>query len=228
MSDTHDPAAAAEATRVMLTNAKAAFVRVGDGRGFAVEVPEISKGDGIVEPADRFIVTAAHCLPHLPPAHALSYTEERTYHALLGPLGAEPTVSAMCLFVDPVADLAVLCGPDDQVNFRESADHVALMETLYPLPVGAATKGEAWLLTLDQRWEACQVSVDQYGARRSSLTILGAKEGVAPGTSGPPIIGRDGRAIGVVTVAGGNHDENFGQPLLTSLPAWLLTALTTG
>jgi hypothetical protein len=28
---------------------------------------------------DRYIITAGHCLPRLPPCHAASYTEERTY-----------------------------------------------------------------------------------------------------------------------------------------------------
>jgi hypothetical protein len=35
-------------------------VRVGAGRGFVIET----------EDEDRLIITAGHCLPHLPPSHA--------------------------------------------------------------------------------------------------------------------------------------------------------------
>jgi hypothetical protein len=67
-----------------------AIVKVGDGRGFVVQ--------GARE--RRYVITAAHCLPHLPPAFGHSYLEERTYPRLLGPLADEPTIWAECLFVD--------------------------------------------------------------------------------------------------------------------------------
>ena len=70
------------------------------GRGFVVELES-----GMV------VITAAHCLPSLPPPHPFSHTEERTYANFIGPLGTEPTVWAECLFVDPVADIAVLAHP---------------------------------------------------------------------------------------------------------------------
>jgi hypothetical protein len=68
-----------------------AVVTVGDGRGFVVKHHH-----------ERVIITAAHCLPFLPPPCTVSYLKERTYKALLGPLGSDPTVWAECLFVDPV------------------------------------------------------------------------------------------------------------------------------
>jgi hypothetical protein len=54
--------------------AKQAVITVGGGRGFVVE--------GDLE--QRYIITAAHCLPWLPPSHGASYIEERTYQELLG------------------------------------------------------------------------------------------------------------------------------------------------
>src|SRR4051812_32902565 len=77
---------------------------VGGGRGFVVET----------EREDRFIITAGHCLPRLPPSHAASETWERTYAKLVGPVGREPNVWAECVFIDPVDDLAVLASPDNQ------------------------------------------------------------------------------------------------------------------
>jgi hypothetical protein len=51
-------------------------IRVGDGRGFVVE------GD-----TDRLIITAAHCLPFLPPCCAASSLHECSYQQLLAPIG---------------------------------------------------------------------------------------------------------------------------------------------
>src|SRR6266850_1656361 len=81
-------------------------LRVGEGRGFLVKRRRYH---------DCIVITAAHCLPDLPPPHPLAYLEELTYRRLLGPLGTEPTVWAHILFVDPVADIAVLGAPDGQV-----------------------------------------------------------------------------------------------------------------
>jgi hypothetical protein len=58
-----------------------AVVRVGKGgRGFVV-----------ADDSRRYVVTAAHCLPRMPPAHAAAYTSERTFGKLLGPLGKRVT-----------------------------------------------------------------------------------------------------------------------------------------
>lgn len=112
-----------------LRAALAAVVTVGTGRGFVVE------GGGPWH--SRYIITAAHCLPErpdgqkLPPSHGFSYLKERTYPGLLAPLGEQPSVWCECLFVDPIADIAVLGAPDNQ----ELSDEVDAYEAL----VGAAT-----------------------------------------------------------------------------------------
>src|SRR5262249_57628847 len=102
-----------------------AVLRVGDGRGFVVECRNHL---GMVE---RIIITAARCRPRLPSPyehllqlptpHPARYLEEETYQRILGPLGAEPTVWVACLFVDPIADIAVLGQPDNQ-DLSEQAD----------------------------------------------------------------------------------------------------------
>lgn len=93
-----------------LTKAIVAVGKPGEGgRGFVVEIDR-----------QRLVITAAHCLPplsrkrRLPLPHLVSFPDERTYRALLGPLEAKPTVSAECLFLDPIADIAVLGAPDEQ------------------------------------------------------------------------------------------------------------------
>ena len=81
-----------------------AIVKVGGGRGFVVE------GGW----RGRLIITAAHCLPHLPPAHAASYVSERTFLRLLGRIGKRQSIAATVAFVDPVGDIAVLEAVDGQ------------------------------------------------------------------------------------------------------------------
>ena len=62
--------------------AKRAVIAVGEWRGFVVE------GDG----GNRYVITAAHCLPFFPRCMTFSYGDERTYEALVGPLGGKLTI----------------------------------------------------------------------------------------------------------------------------------------
>ena len=102
------------------------------------------------------VVTAAHCLVDaflangtqgLPSCHPARYTEDGTYKALLGPLGAEPTVWATCLFVDPIAGIAVLGQPDNQVLIDEAAAFDALMDSVRALAIADAPAQGSELVT---------------------------------------------------------------------------------
>jgi hypothetical protein len=196
-----------------LPAARTAFVEVGSdlmkGRGFIVER----------ERRPRLVITAAHCLPHLPPAHRASLAEERTYPNLLAPLGDQPSVYAECLFVDPIADIAVLRGPDYQQLADEADAYDALVDNAQPLQLGAPKEVcFAWLLTLAGQWERCSVTAE--GSRRW-LKIYDAQGGTACGTSGSPIVDERGRAIGIVTIG-----SECGEPSLAqNLPTWLFNEL---
>ncbi len=202
-----------------------AVVRVGGGRGTIVETKR----------GERYIITAAHCLPGQPPPHAASRTEERTYAKLVGTLGAEPTVWAECLFADPVADLAVLCSPDGQAFSDESEAYDALLEGAGRLPLGSLSyarkththpdgstvllppraESAAWLLSLGGQWFACRVESSGRG-----LWIAERSARIEGGMSGSPIVSQHGEALGVIST--GHWD-----PLLAaSLPAWIVRALT--
>src|SRR5450756_956963 len=90
-----------------LQSALDAVVTVGHGRGFVVE------GRGRFGSRDRYVITAAHCLPSVPPCHGASLLEDRTYKNLIAPLSDQPSVWCECLFLDPIADIAVLCLPEE-------------------------------------------------------------------------------------------------------------------
>src|ERR1700738_867778 len=177
-------------------------ITVGDGRGFVVQgLPPMSfrRGDA----RDRLVITAAHCLPRFPPCHAASYTEERTYAALLAPLGDRPTVWAECLFADPIGDVAVLGWPDDQELSDEAAKYEALMETTAPFAINdAPTECQAQLLALDGQWFRCAVQHINDGP----LWVSKAMKGIAGGMSGSPIVADDGSAIGIICTSSGGAD----------------------
>ena len=138
-----------------------AIVKVGNGRGFIVgyrmELPRF-RGRRIFDHR-RLVVTAGHCLPTLPRAFSADSSHLRTYRDLLGRLEAEkPTVWAECLFVDPVADLAVLGSPDTQELYEQAEAYGELTISVRPLEVGKAPrKAQGWLFSLDGRWSACTV-----------------------------------------------------------------------
>ena len=175
------------------------MIRVSDGQGFVARTPQ-----GLV------VVTAASCLPHLPPA--CSAASERIYANILGPLGAEPSVWAECLFADSVADIALLGAPDGKSLHAECDAYLAFVQQYEPAKI---VDGEP-----EQTVRMCSTSGDWFKARgrRSSKAIYIDKEeqNLEDGMSGSPIIS-DAGAVALVSTGG------FREPALTAcLPSWAL------
>jgi hypothetical protein len=183
--------------------AKRSVITVGEGRGFVVQGKR-----GLM------VITCAHCLPKLPPASPVSYTHERTYSQLLAQLGDKPAVMAECLFVDPVADIAVLGPPDCQKYWNEADAHNDLVEELAPLPVIDASNEKAvWLLSLDGQWFRADVRITS-----SNLIFPGVDtEG---GMSGSPVVTDEGAAIGIVA------STHTNPRLIQTLPVWFAGKLS--
>ena len=110
---------------------KRAVLSVGDGRGFVVESSTVFKDE-------RLIITAAHCLPSLPPCHPGAYLEELTYGKLLGPLNGKCTIAVECRFADPIADIAVLGPPDNQVLDQDAEAYDLLVDNMATLTLADA------------------------------------------------------------------------------------------
>jgi hypothetical protein len=179
---------------------------------------------------NRVVVTAAHCLPELPPAHALAYIVDRAYPNLLGSLDGNKTkVWAECLFVDPIADIAVLGCPDEQELGDEAQAYYELTENVPVLRIGNAKSGKGWVLSLDGHWIRTTLDV---ASGVGALSIDPTKGGM----SGSPILNDAGRAVGVVVIgtetstpSGERKNLRAGpQPKLThNLPGWLLKSQET-
>jgi|HubBroStandDraft_6_1064221.scaffolds.fasta_scaffold286327_2 hypothetical protein len=175
-----------------------AVVRVSGGRGFAA-----------ICQRKRVVVTAAHCLPQLPPIMRISASEERTYPNLIGPLNAEPSIAAECLFADPINDVAVLGCPEIGVEdgYDEFIDAAGVLPIRAPkrtrawLSLGGPLqwKGNVWLLSLAGEWFSCPAE-----AALGWISVEGKTEG---GMSGSPILLDDGAAVGVLCNSGNGASQ---------------------
>jgi len=206
-------------------------VKVGDGRGFVVSDsvrvdPIFSGRKRAIFMERRLVLTAAHCLPQLPPAHAGAYEADRTYPRLIRTLdGRIKDVWAECLFANPVADIAVLGCPDTQDLGDEAAAYDELTESVPSVRIGKARSGPGWILSLDSRWTSTPLNVSS-GLYGTSLSIGPTNAGM----SGSPILNDGGRAVGIVVVGtevGGRPRKlNGPQPILMrDLPCWLVDSL---
>jgi hypothetical protein len=208
----------------------ACVLEVDGGRGFIIKYrlripPKLRTGFGLRKYiSKRVVVTAAHCLPNLPPAHACPSSLDKTYK-LLGKLGGSKSgVYAECLYVNPVGDIAVLGCPDEQArNYHPKAYH-KLTDDAPVLQIGNARSGSEWVLSIEGRWVRTTLHLycDIYG---TSLWI----DPTVAGQSGSPILNQAGRVVGVVVIGGDDkrrerrNERDGPQPILSrELPGWLI------
>ena len=187
----------------------AGVIRVGSGRGFVVEAA-----------SERLVITAAHCLPFLPPPQSFFEPKQHVYGSLLGRLGDEPVAWAVCRFVDPIGDIAVLGSPDN----ANADEYKALVATATAFSIGGSLRNPvnfwvpARLLSLDcRRWFSC--TVRHYGG---PLWITHAAEAIRGEMSGSPIVTEIGTAIGTVCTAAAPWEGGPNPRLTHNLPGWLL------
>ncbi len=204
-------------------------VKIGSGRGFIVEQRLL-----VCDPLRRFvknrrIITAGHCLPNLPIAFADSSLSDRNYDNLLGSLDeAKPNIWVECLFVDPIADIAVLGCPDCQVYCDQADAYDDFVDERPFLRIGEPRNGPGWMLSLANRWVPIRLKVHKstYGVR---LEI----DATDASQSGSPILRRDGRAVGLIAIGQETTDDETGKKinqrtggpiLVRNLPMWFLNS----
>ena len=191
------------------------LVQVGDGRGFVVDDPL----------GDRFVITAAHCLPEVPAAPGFREDWAETFQNLLGPLEGATDVWAECLFVDPIGDVAVLGSPDGQELYKQADAYDALLAAAVPLKIGdIAISGKAASARLiDLAGNMMDCTAQHIGG---PLWIEKGAAGIVGGMSGSPVLDLASRAIGIVSQSGGTVEtaptSGTAPRLVASLPGRLL------
>jgi S1-C subfamily serine protease len=116
------------------------------------------------------------------------------------------TITAVVLAVEPVADIAVLGAPDNQMRPKEADAFKAAVESIAPVPISTAdfpllAPVAVHLLTHTDHWVTAQAMQGTVNA--PNLAITEASEGIRRGTSGGPVGTESGRLIGVVSTSGG-------------------------
>jgi hypothetical protein len=186
----------------------ASIFAVGTGHGFVVQ--------GALD--DRYIITAASCLPWLPRS-----VDEHLYPALLGPFGSEQTTAAKCCFVDPVSDVAVLCQPDSGLlPSTEWSKFLQLTGAATPLAIADPPAASlAWILSPDGRWFRYVV---RSGPDQDLLIV--PLDQIHVEMAGVPIVSDDGTAVGVLRPNPARGFFGADHPALVgSLPRRLLRTL---
>lgn len=188
---------------------------VGDGRGFVIKVKQ-----------RRLVVTAAHCLPELPPPHLHAYLREKTFK-LLAPLHKEASILTECLFADPVHDITVLGPPDDQELSDDFDAYETLTQSLTPLRIADAPsqKVRAWLLSLNGEWFSCSLWRNNIGRSLVSPLYIGdLQQHIERGMSGSPIVSDEGAAWGIVNASSSTHPDfpSWQTNLFQCLPGFCL------
>jgi hypothetical protein len=165
----------------------------------------------------------------------MSFTEERTYQNLLGRLGEEPSVWAECVFVDPIADIAVLGEPDNQELSEQAEGYGALVGAVTPFTI-TEPPGKPIAEEIEHVCDYLPEHIDRDTAIRKwvmhecparllsldnqwfpctvkylpahALIIENASHGIMGGMSGSPIVAEDGTAIGIVCLSEGGPEDD--------------------
>ena len=201
---------------------KGTVITVGEGRGFVVE-----------HRGEHLVVTASHCLPWLPSGFGIAYSEEHVYRNMLGPLGSVPTVACECLFINPIADVAVVGVPDTQTYSDEAEGYRALLQHATPFRIiEAPEKARGFLLSLEGEWFGCQVQWME--GIDGPLWVSKPARPIEDGMSGSPIVSETGNAIGILATSmmqsekdAATDESGASNPrLIRDLPLWLLRTQT--
>jgi hypothetical protein len=81
---------------------------------------------------------------------------DSAYPDLLGRIGREPHVSASCLFLDPISDIAILSSPGGEISKERVDAYEALTASVVPLQISDA---KSWSNATGEEWRNAEVPV---------------------------------------------------------------------
>jgi len=140
-----------------------------------------------------------------------------------------PTVACECLFINPIADVAVVGVPDTQSYSDEAEGYRSLVQYATPFRIiDAPEKARGFLLSLQGEWFGCQV--EWMERIDGPLWVSKPAQRIERGMSGSPIVSETGNAVGIVAGSMVENEKDaatgeFGAwnpRLMRDLPLWLL------
>lgn len=112
------------------------------------------------------------------------------------------------LAVEPVSDIAVLGMPDDQSFYKEANDYEKVLNLIEPIElrfndIEQFREIPAMIFTHRKTW--LQANVQKCNESTPLLFVTGAD--IEQGTSGGPVIDKEGLLLGIVSTCGGPKSE---------------------
>jgi S1-C subfamily serine protease len=185
-------------------------------------------GQGVLV-AGGYVLTAAHCV------------DWNTEGGMtLGDCRVEPietatglSLTAIVCAVEPVADIAVLEGPDGQELFEAAEAFEEWCEDTIPVelsdrPIIPGEWARVHVLAHTGEWIRGQIKLWGGGSRSYGMIHLQAEAEIRSGTSGGPVVDEEGKLVGVVSQFVEVHEDrdlDLGGrlPVVTmALPVWVL------
>lgn len=209
---------------------EAAIFLCGTGKGFAIRHHQ-QGGEA------RYLVTAAHSLPHPPPAGGIGTSGECYYRNLVGRvpeglLGLATRVAAQPVYCDLASDVAVLGRVNPAIDEPEAQAFENLLAACAPLPIGiphfkrevsygddgkrlrGAYVSRETVQVYDRgAWQPATMEARLRWARLTGLDIR-------PDLSGSPVL-LNGQAI-ALCCATDDQNAHIVPILMACLPGWLL------
>ena len=180
------------------------------GRVEAATVRLIEKGGcGVLVPGG-FILTATHCIDWSGTGRMAMGEEYPT--KIKTPDGAKFRVGVLAC--DPVSDIAVLGGLDNQNFYEDVEAFEEWRERVKPVPLSTRLlKGQqscpAFILTHRRKWIAARAT--RTGPRFQPLdgSVGLTTKRIESGTSGSPIVTAEGRLYAIVSNSGAAHADGL-------------------
>ena len=200
-----------------------AVLKVGGGRGFVVKLGR----------RDRpLVLTAAHCLPFIPPPHLASYLAERTSKICLVRSRIRRQCGLNVYSLTRFSTSPSSNSPDNQGLYEQAEAFEELIAATKPLRIADAPRQERHrvgqirdirtpghvlgrVLSLKGTWIECAIT------RRAALLSIDPPDVIVGGMSGSPVISPEGRAIGLIST------DNWCPVLKDCLPARVMHFFST-
>ena len=168
---------------------------------------------------NSFIITAAHCVEWKFPWIAL-----RPEHHLSDIKTPHDDFKAMTFAVEPVSDIAVLGSPLPQIHYFENEDFDRICEPIIPLQLMQKIPADleefpVWIWTHHNTWVKGVARYSQRAIFGCAIFSYTTDFPIEAGTSGGPIVNREGELVGVVSNGTTDCAAGF---LPLALPAWIL------